>query len=113
MGSSGRRLIRRAGSFLLSGLKAFLEHNINLNLSADHAPDDVYVMEVWDSKEDHDDPLKLPGVRERTAQAMPILAGKLAGITLEVLGGKGVAWGGVGLSNLPEDDIEQVGTPVY
>ncbi|HEX8772705.1 MAG TPA: SRPBCC family protein [Pyrinomonadaceae bacterium] len=28
-------------AFLLSGLKAYLEHNIALNLSADHAPDAV------------------------------------------------------------------------
>jgi uncharacterized protein YndB with AHSA1/START domain len=28
-------------AFLLSGLKAFLEHNIELNLSADHAPDSI------------------------------------------------------------------------
>ncbi len=28
-------------TFLLSGLKAFLEHNIALNLSADHAPDAI------------------------------------------------------------------------
>jgi uncharacterized protein YndB with AHSA1/START domain len=28
-------------TFLLSGLKAFLEHNIALNLSADHAPDNI------------------------------------------------------------------------
>lgn len=41
----GDEVVRKAmGSqggfaFLLSGLKAFLEHNINLNLSADHAPD--------------------------------------------------------------------------
>ncbi len=28
-------------AFLLSGLKAFLEHNIALNLSADHAPDAI------------------------------------------------------------------------
>ena len=28
-------------TFLLSGLKAFLEHNIALKLSADHAPDNV------------------------------------------------------------------------
>jgi uncharacterized protein YndB with AHSA1/START domain len=41
----GDEVVRKAiGSqggftFLLSGLKAFLEHNIALNLSADHAPD--------------------------------------------------------------------------
>jgi hypothetical protein len=28
-------------AFLLSGLKAFLEHKIVLNLSADHAPDHI------------------------------------------------------------------------
>lgn len=28
-------------TFLLSGLKAFLEHHIELNLSADHAPDNI------------------------------------------------------------------------
>ncbi len=28
-------------TFLLSGLKAFLEHNITLNLSADHSPDNI------------------------------------------------------------------------
>ncbi|MBD0327398.1 MAG: SRPBCC family protein [Pyrinomonadaceae bacterium] len=28
-------------AFLLSGLKAFLEHNIALNLTADHAPDNI------------------------------------------------------------------------
>ena len=53
-------------------------------------PDAVYVMEVWDSKEDHDNSLKLPGVPELISQAMPILDGKPEGITLEVLGGKGI-----------------------
>jgi uncharacterized protein YndB with AHSA1/START domain len=28
-------------TFLLSGLKAYLEHDIELNLSADHAPDNI------------------------------------------------------------------------
>jgi uncharacterized protein YndB with AHSA1/START domain len=28
-------------AFLLSGLKAFLEHNVELNLSVDHAPDAI------------------------------------------------------------------------
>lgn len=53
-------------------------------------PDGVYVMEVWESQEHHDNSLKLPGVRELIAQAMPILDGRPEGITLEVLGGKGV-----------------------
>ncbi len=53
-------------------------------------PDGVYVIEVWDSKEDHDNSLKIPAVRELIAQAMPILDGKPEGTTLEVLGGKGL-----------------------
>lgn len=28
-------------TFMISGLKAFLEHNISLNLTADHAPDKI------------------------------------------------------------------------
>jgi uncharacterized protein YndB with AHSA1/START domain len=43
----GNEVVRKAidsqggFAFLLSGLKAFLEHNIALNLSADHAPDAI------------------------------------------------------------------------
>ncbi len=51
-------------------------------------PDGIYVVEVWDSKDDHDNSLKLPGVRELISQAMPIIAGKPEGLTFEVLGGK-------------------------
>ncbi|HEX8719433.1 MAG TPA: hypothetical protein VF736_02215 [Pyrinomonadaceae bacterium] len=48
-------------------------------------------MEVWESKEDHDNSLKVPGARELIMQAMPILAGRPEGGTsLEVLGGKGL-----------------------
>jgi len=35
-------------SFLLAGLKAFLEHGIELNLVADHAPDSL--VEGWESR---------------------------------------------------------------
>jgi quinol monooxygenase YgiN len=60
-----------------------------VNKTADN-PDGIYVIEVWDSKEDHDNSLKLPGVRELITRAMPMLDGKPEGITLEVLGGKGL-----------------------
>jgi quinol monooxygenase YgiN len=53
-------------------------------------PDGVYIIEAWNSKEDHDNSLKLPSVRELISQAMPILDGKPDGITLELLGGKGL-----------------------
>jgi quinol monooxygenase YgiN len=52
-------------------------------------PDAIYIIEVWDSKEDHDNSLNLPGVRELITQAMPIIGGTET-ITLEVVGGKGL-----------------------
>jgi quinol monooxygenase YgiN len=54
-------------------------------------PDGIYVIEVWNSKEDHDNSLKLAGVRELISQAMPILDGRPDGTTLEILGGKGLS----------------------
>lgn len=51
----------------------------------------VWVTEVWDSKEDHDNSLNVEGVRELIAQAMPILSGRPApGQELEILGGDGL-----------------------
>ncbi|SHN09066.1 Quinol monooxygenase YgiN [Cyclobacterium lianum] len=51
----------------------------------------VYVTEIWDSKEDHDNSLKVAGVRELITQAMPLLDGPPAkGQELEIIGGVGV-----------------------
>ncbi len=51
----------------------------------------VYVTEIWDSKTDHDDSLKVEGVRELIIKAMPILDGPpTKGQELEVLGGVGI-----------------------
>lgn len=36
----------------------------------------VYVTEIWASKEDHDNSLKVEGVRELIMKAMPILDGQ-------------------------------------
>ncbi len=53
--------------------------------------DAVWVTEVWDSKEDHDNSLKVEGVRELISQAMPLLNGMpQKGQELEVLGGAGI-----------------------
>lgn len=50
--------------------------------------DAVWVTEVWDSKEDHDNSLHAPGVKELIAQAMPLLAGRPEkGQELIMLGG--------------------------
>lgn len=54
-------------------------------------PDAVWVTEVWDSKEDHDNSLKSEGVRALIAQAIPMLAGQPErGQELEILGGTGI-----------------------
>lgn len=51
----------------------------------------VYVTEIWDSKEDHDNSLKAEGVRELIMKAMPIIDGQpTKGQELEVLGGVGI-----------------------
>lgn len=53
--------------------------------------DTVWVTEVWDKKEDHDNSLQVAGVRELIARAMPMLAGSPEkGQELEVLGGAGI-----------------------
>jgi quinol monooxygenase YgiN len=61
-------------------------------ISKDQAdPDSVWITEVWDSKEDHDNSLKLESVRAIIGQAMPIIDGMpQKGQELEVLGGMGI-----------------------
>ncbi|MBL7933119.1 MAG: antibiotic biosynthesis monooxygenase [Bacteroidia bacterium] len=54
-------------------------------------PDSVWVTEIWESKEDHDNSLKLDSVKAVIMKAMPILDGMpQKGQELEVLGGLGV-----------------------
>jgi quinol monooxygenase YgiN len=51
----------------------------------------VYITEIWDSKEDHDNSLKVEGVRELIMKAMPIIDGQpTKGQELEILGGAGI-----------------------
>lgn len=55
------------------------------------SPNDVWITEIWDSKEDHDNSLKAPGVRELIGTAMPLLDGMpQKGQELEILGGLGI-----------------------
>lgn len=54
-------------------------------------PNTVYVTEIWDSKDDHDNSLKIEGVRELIMQAMPILDGQpTKGQELSIIGGAGI-----------------------
>lgn len=51
----------------------------------------VWVTEVWETQEDHDNSLKAPEVRALIGKAMPLLDGAPEkGTTLAVLGGKGL-----------------------
>lgn len=51
----------------------------------------VWVTEIWDSKEDHDSSLAIPGVRELIAQAIPLLNGTPeGGQELDIIGGAGI-----------------------
>lgn len=50
----------------------------------------VCVMELWESKDAHDESLKLESVRNLIGQAMPILKGQPEGTTLIPISGKGL-----------------------
>ncbi len=51
----------------------------------------VYVTEIWDSKEDHDNTLKVESVRELIMKAIPLLDGQPSkGQELEILSGAGI-----------------------
>lgn len=64
------------------GCNLFVISKDNINNNA------VWVTEIWDSKEDHDNSLKVEGVRELISQAIPILAEQpQKGQELEVAGG--------------------------
>jgi quinol monooxygenase YgiN len=57
-------------------------------------PDDlnsVYITEIWDSKEDHDNSLKNEAVRELIMKALPVIEGQpQKGQELEIIGGTGI-----------------------
>ena len=54
--------------------------------------EDIWITEIWDSKEDHDNSLSVPGVKELIGQAMPILDGMpQKGQELKLKGGHGIS----------------------
>ena len=61
-------------------------------ISRDKTDDDsVWVTEVWDTKEDHDNSLKAENIKALISQAIPLIDGTPEkGLELEVLGGKGI-----------------------
>ena len=63
---------------------------ISYIISKDNADNNsVWITEIWEAKEDHDNSLLLEGVKESISKAMGILAVKPnKGQALEVIGGK-------------------------
>jgi quinol monooxygenase YgiN len=54
-------------------------------------PEDVYITEIWDNKEAHDNSLKNEEVRALIMKAMPLLDGQpVKGQQLDILGGFGI-----------------------
>lgn len=72
----------------ISGVKGCHMYMVSLDV-ADR--DIIWVTEVWDSKEDHDNSLKAPGVKELIGRAMPLFdAQPQKGQELEIIGGYGL-----------------------
>jgi quinol monooxygenase YgiN len=77
-------------SEMISSIKAC--HIYIVSLDPQDA-DTIWVNEVCDSRQAHDDSLKLPGTAEFIAKAMPLIEGRPEGKELEVLGGAGLPKG--------------------
>jgi quinol monooxygenase YgiN len=54
-------------------------------------PDEIWITEIWESKEDHANSLNVPGVRELIGKAIPILnESPEKGQEWKILGGTGI-----------------------
>ena len=59
---------------------------------SDQHAEEVWVTEIWDTKEDHDQSLTAPEVRALIGRAMPLLGGPpQKGQELDILGGLGIS----------------------
>lgn len=56
-----------------------------VGLSAEE-PDKVFVVELWESEQAHQNSLALPSVQAAIAGAMPLLSGEMGGDQFDVLG---------------------------
>jgi len=65
-------------------------HLYTVSINKDNT-NEVWVTEIWDSKDHHDNSLNIAGVKELIGKAMPLLDGNpQTGQRLEVLGGFGI-----------------------
>lgn len=70
---------------LVSAAKGCRQYIINKDVNDEHA---IIVTEIWDTKEDHDNALKVDGAMALISQAMPLMDGRPESRVLEVMGGK-------------------------
>lgn len=55
----------------------------------DDEPNLIYVTEVWESKQAHDDSLQLESVKAAIQEAMPMLTGEFSSQQFTIVGGLG------------------------
>ncbi|PRY02736.1 putative quinol monooxygenase [Allonocardiopsis opalescens] len=79
-------------AILLSGSDGLRAAGCRLYLVARAAddPDTIWVTEVWESRERHQESLRLPETRAAIERATPMLTGEFTGRELDVAGGLGV-----------------------
>jgi quinol monooxygenase YgiN len=53
----------------------------------------VWITEVWQDEEHHQESLQLPSVRDAIAKAMPLIAGMEPGVVTDPVGGVGLPSG--------------------
>ena len=73
-------------SKLVSAAKGCQQYIIHKDLKDENL---IHVTEIWDTKEDHDNALKVDGAMELISKAFPLIDGKPDSAMLEVMGGKG------------------------
>ena len=73
---------------LMAGAKGCVLYVVG---NPENQPDTVQIVEVWNSKEEHDDSLNYPGVKDLIARAMPLFDGPPEkGLVVDVKGGHGL-----------------------
>ncbi len=81
------RILLDASSLMQSAKGCYL-YAVSIDMSN---PSEVWVTEIWESKQDHANSLNTEGVQELIGKAIPLLAGSpQKGQELEIIGGLGV-----------------------
>jgi quinol monooxygenase YgiN len=65
------------------GSNGCLLYEVGIN---EDSPNTVFVMELWESQQAHQDSLELPSVQAAIAEAMPLLNGDMGGNQFDVVG---------------------------